>query len=58
MDEKIMSYYGVEVVAISPGIFKCGIEDLSAIKSHLENRLPRSIELACDLGKNRYSFWL
>ena len=53
-----MSYYGVEVVAISPGIFKCGIEDLSAIKSHLENRLPRSIELACDLGKNRYSFWL
>ncbi len=48
--KEIMSYYGVEVVAISPGVFKCGIEDLSAIKSHLENRLPRSIELACDLG--------
>ncbi|MCS7119921.1 MAG: sugar phosphate isomerase/epimerase family protein [Nitrososphaerota archaeon] len=47
--KSIISRYGAEVVAISPGIFKCDIEDQETIKRDLEERLPRSIDLAKEL---------
>jgi len=48
----LLTQYNADIVAISPGLFKCSIEDTSDIKSHLSDRLPRSIDLAKDLGTN------
>jgi len=50
--KRILTRYGVDAVAISPGIFKISIEDVANIKRHLTGRLPRSIELAKILGTN------
>ena len=47
---RIFTKYGVDVVAISPGIFKCDIGDAATVEKHLTQRLPRSIELAKDFG--------
>lgn len=39
----------VEVVAVSPGTFKCPLSDGSEVRRHLEDVLPRAIDLAMDL---------
>lgn len=38
------------LVALSPGLFKCEVDDHAAIRGQLGELLPRSLELACDLG--------
>ncbi|MEM2888926.1 MAG: sugar phosphate isomerase/epimerase family protein [Candidatus Bathyarchaeia archaeon] len=48
----LFTQYHADVVAIFPWLFKFGIEDTSNIYNHLSDRLPRSIELAKDLGTN------
>jgi len=50
--KKLLTQYGVDVVAISPGLFKVNVEDEGSVKDHLAHRLPRSIELAKSLGTN------
>jgi len=50
--KEIIASYGVSVIAISPGIHKCRISDNVTIMNHLRERLPRSIELARELGTN------
>jgi len=37
------------ILAVSPGLFKCDVEDHTEIRRHLEDTLPRSIEMAVDL---------
>lgn len=37
------------ILAVSPGLFKCRLEDRDEIRRHLEEVLPRSIDLAADL---------
>ena len=48
--KNILDRYEVDVVAISPGVFKVRIDDEGAIRQHLMNRLPESIDLAENLG--------
>ncbi len=48
--KKVLIRYGVDVAAISPGLFKVNVEDEARVKGHLRHRLPRSIELAKSLG--------
>ncbi|MBS7606600.1 sugar phosphate isomerase/epimerase [Candidatus Bathyarchaeota archaeon] len=48
----LISSYNVRVAAISPGVFKCRIDDEATVMKHLNERLPRSIELAEALGTN------
>lgn len=50
--KRIFMQYGVDVVAISPGIFKCDIEDAASVERDLTERLPRSIEFAKDFETN------
>jgi sugar phosphate isomerase/epimerase len=50
--KEIIASYGVSVIAISPGVYKCRISDNAIIMNHLRERLPRSIELARELGTN------
>jgi len=50
--ERIIREYGVDVVAISPSIFKCDVGDAAAIKRHLTEKLPRLIEFAEGCGTN------
>lgn len=42
--------YGANVVALSPGLFKVPLDSKEDVKRHLKTRLPRSIELAKELG--------
>ena len=39
-----------EVLAVSPGLFKCRHDDHDELDRHLNDVLPRSIDLALDLG--------
>lgn len=48
--KKLAGQYGVGVAAVSPGVFKCRIDDERTVMNHLHERLPRSIELAKILG--------
>lgn len=48
----LVSTYNLGVAAISPGIFKCRIDDEATVMNHLNERLPRSINLAKSLGTN------
>jgi len=50
--KKMVEQYGVGVAAVSPGVFKCRIDDERTVMNHLCERLPRSIELAKILGTN------
>jgi sugar phosphate isomerase/epimerase len=50
--KKILTEYGVDVAALSPGIFKINIEDAENIERHLTETLPRSIDLGKVLGTN------
>ncbi len=36
------------ILAVSPGLFKCRLDDRAEIRRHLEEVLPRSIDLAVD----------
>jgi len=36
----------IEVTALSPGVFKCSIDDDQAIRHHMDQTLPRSCEMA------------
>jgi len=42
--------YGADLVALSPGVFKVAANDKEGVRQHLEERLPRSIDLAKRLG--------
>ncbi|MEM1507560.1 MAG: sugar phosphate isomerase/epimerase family protein [Candidatus Bathyarchaeia archaeon] len=50
--KELVSMYNLGVAAISPGIFKCRINDEATVMNHLNERLPRSIDLARSLGTN------
>jgi sugar phosphate isomerase/epimerase len=47
---ELMDTFGVKAAAVTPGIFKVPLRDRDAIRSHLEDRLPRSIEFARMVG--------
>jgi sugar phosphate isomerase/epimerase len=40
----------IEVLGVSPGIFKCDVGDRESARRHQEEVLPRSLDLARDLG--------
>ena len=47
------------LVAISPGLFKCDVDDRAETERHLEEGLPRTLDLALELGvENLISFTL
>lgn len=48
--EQLLDSYDVDVVAITPGLFKVPLAERESIRRHLDVRLPRSIDFARTMG--------